>query len=211
MGGARFRTAHVDASAGAVEEVERIVAPLRAAWSAVHIIRRWDSGFCRDALLTWCETHAVDYVSGLAKNTCLTALIADERRAMEVQGHATGTAARVFTEHTYHTLDSWSCTRRVVAKAKHLPATDTSKANPRFVFVVTSLPTRTHDARRLYEDVYLRAGRDGEPHQGTTDSTGEDGGAAGEGKEGGVSAEKGEKGEKGEKEEESERGENGER
>lgn len=40
----------------------RIVAQLRA-----------DSGCCRDALMTWCETHAVDYVFGLATTAGLIA------------------------------------------------------------------------------------------------------------------------------------------
>lgn len=153
---ARLRPANIDASAGAVEEVARIVAQLRATWPAVRIILRADSGFCRDALLTWCETHDVDYVIGLAKNARLTALIADELTAMAAQCVTTDLAARVFVEHTYQTLHSWSCARRVVAKAEHLPGIDAPKANPRFV--VTSLPRDTHDGRRLYEDVYCARG-----------------------------------------------------
>ena len=57
---ARLRPANLDASAGALEEVERIVAQLRTAWPMVAITLRADSGFCRDALMTWCETHDVD-------------------------------------------------------------------------------------------------------------------------------------------------------
>jgi hypothetical protein len=76
--GARLRSADIDASAGAVDEVARIVAQLRAGWPAVRITLRADSGFCRDALMTWCEAHAVDYVFGLAKNARLAALIPDE-------------------------------------------------------------------------------------------------------------------------------------
>ena len=66
---ARLRPANIDASAGAREEVERIVTQIRAQWPAVRIILRADSGFCHDALLTWCETHGVDYMIGLAKNS----------------------------------------------------------------------------------------------------------------------------------------------
>ncbi len=57
--------ADADGAAGAVEEVARIVARLRAAWPAVRIIVRGDSGFARDALMAWCEAHGVDYVLGL--------------------------------------------------------------------------------------------------------------------------------------------------
>ena len=153
---ARLRPANIDASAGALEDVERIVAQLRAAWPEVRIIVRADSGFCRDALLTWCETHGVDYVIGLAKNARLTALIADELQAMAAECAQTQIAARVFAELTYQTLDSWSCPRRVVAKAEHLPGVDAPKANPRFV--VTSLAVDVLDAQPLYEILYCARG-----------------------------------------------------
>lgn len=48
---ARLRTADRDGSAGAVDEVERIVSQLRQHWPAVPIILRADSGFCREELL----------------------------------------------------------------------------------------------------------------------------------------------------------------
>ena len=138
---ARLRPANGDASAGATEEVARIVAQLRTVWPDVRIIVRADSGFCRDALLTWCETHAVHYVIGLARNARLTTLIADELAAMRAHCAATDAPARQFAEHTYQTLDSWTTARRVVAKAEALPGLDGPKANPRFV--VTSLPVAT--------------------------------------------------------------------
>jgi hypothetical protein len=153
---ARLRPANGDASAGATEEVARIVAQLRDTWPDMRIIVRADSGFCRDTLLTWCETHAVDYVIGLARNARLTALIADELAAMGARCAATHAPARQFAEHTYQTFDSWTTARRVVAKAEALPGLDGPKANPRFV--VTSLPIATHDARCLYEDLYCARG-----------------------------------------------------
>ncbi len=156
---ARLRTANIDASAGAREEVARIVALLRAVWPDVVITLRADSGFCREALMAWCETHAVHYVFGLAKNTRLTALIADELTAVTTESTAAQAPVRRFTELTYETLDSWSRARRVVAKAEYLPAGGTTgegKANPRFV--VTSLAIAAADARALYEDVYCARG-----------------------------------------------------
>jgi len=156
---ARLRSADIDASAGAVDEVARIVAQLRAAWPLVRITLRADSGFCRDALMTWAEAHAVDYVFGLAKNARLTASIADELAAAAAQCAATGAPARVFAERTYQTHDSWSRARRVVAKAEQLTAgtaDEAGKTNPRFV--VTSLAAATIDARTLYEDLYCARG-----------------------------------------------------
>jgi hypothetical protein len=156
---ARLRPSNLDASAGAREEVERIVAQLRAVWPDVAITLRADSGFCRDALMTWCETHAVDYVFGLAKNARLIALIPDELAAAAATCAATRRPARVFAERTYQTLDSWTGARRVVAKAEQLTpgtADGDGKSNPRFV--VTSLPIARCDARTLYEDVYCARG-----------------------------------------------------
>lgn len=156
---ARLRPSNIDASAGALEEVARLVAQLRAAWPAVRITLRADSGFCRDALMTWCETHTVDYVFGLAKNARLIALITNELEAVAVTCTETKQPARVFADRTYQTLDSWSCARRVVAKAEQLTATTDEgegKRNPRFV--VTSRLIADVDARTLYEDVYCARG-----------------------------------------------------
>ena len=105
--------------------------------------------------MTWCETHGVDYAFGLAKNARLIALIEDELAEAAAQCATTGRPARVFAERTYQTRDSWSCTRRVVAKAEQLSAPKDDgegKRNPRFV--VTSLPLGQADARTLYEAVY---------------------------------------------------------
>ena len=149
---ARLRRSNIDASAGAVEEVERIVAQIRTRWPRVEILLRADSGFARDELMTWCEANGIDYLFGLARNERLVGAIADGLALAEIESLATGLAARRFADFAWRTLDSWSCTRRVVAKAEHLP----KGPNPRFV--VTSLPTSAIDARALYEQVYCARG-----------------------------------------------------
>ena len=73
---ARLRCSNIDGAAGSVEELERIVGRIRQSWPEVSIIIRADSGFCREALLRWCEAHQVDYVVGLAKNDRLQQKIA---------------------------------------------------------------------------------------------------------------------------------------
>ena len=80
--------------AGPAEELERIVGRIRQIWPEVSIIIRADSGFCRDALLCWCEDHHVDYVMGLAKNDRLKSEIAEEMTQTEAEFNATGTPAR---------------------------------------------------------------------------------------------------------------------
>ena len=62
----KLRPANIDASAGSVEEMARIVARIRQRWPQVRILLRADSGFAREALMAWCETNGVDYLFGLA-------------------------------------------------------------------------------------------------------------------------------------------------
>jgi hypothetical protein len=149
---AKLRRSNIDASAGAKDEVARIVGQIRARWPRVKILLRADSGFARDALMMWCETNGVDYVFGLARNERLVGAIADDLAAVALASLAQGGPVRRFADFAWRTLDSWSRARRVVAKAEHLP----KGANPRFV--VTSLPATAIDARTLYEGVYCARG-----------------------------------------------------
>jgi hypothetical protein len=52
---AKLRRSNIDASAGAVEEVARIIAQIRVRWPRVRILLRADSGFAREGLMRWCE------------------------------------------------------------------------------------------------------------------------------------------------------------
>ena len=149
---ARLRKSDIDASAGSVEELERIVGQIRARWPDTKIVIRGDSGFCREAIMAWCETNGVDFVLGLAKNERLLALSLSARVQAQIDYLESGEASRVFTEFHYQTRDSWSRERRVVVKAEHLA----KGANPRFV--VTSLSAEQADPRRLYEDLYCARG-----------------------------------------------------
>src|SRR5262249_41136063 len=47
----KLRVASLDAADGAVEEVSRIVAPIRKRWPKVRILVRADSGFAREELM----------------------------------------------------------------------------------------------------------------------------------------------------------------
>ncbi|MGD0830007.1 MAG: transposase [Terracidiphilus sp.] len=114
---ARLRPATQDAAAGVVNEVTRIVAQLRQRWPKVCIVLRADSGFCREELMAWCKQNHVDYLFGLACNERLRKRIDAQIEEARAQHLATGKAARVFTEFSYRTRKSWSCSRRVVVKA----------------------------------------------------------------------------------------------
>src|SRR5258705_2392182 len=181
---AKLRRANIDASAGSVEEVARIVANVRRRWPEVRILRRADSGFTRDELMTWCEQNDADYLFGLAKNNRLIAEIAAELAEAAEENRQSGKPARRFKDFKYRTRKSWSRERRVVGKAEWMiPSTAESesatkprrkknkksimvgdidlatlegRANPRFV--VTSLSADQHQARALYEKIYCARG-----------------------------------------------------
>jgi hypothetical protein len=149
---ARLRPANQDAAAGSVEEASRIVAQLRQRWPQVKIVLRADSGFCREALMAWCEQNSVDYVFGLQRNQRLRRIIGAQMHQAHMLHQTTGKAARVFAEFDYQTHKSWSRARRVVAKAEHLDKGE----NPRFV--VTSLTPQQWVAQDLYEKFYCARG-----------------------------------------------------
>ncbi len=149
---AKLRPANIDASAGTVEELRRIAAHIRERWPGVRILLRGDSGFCREAIMDWCEKNGVDFLLGLGKNERLKAEIAEEMQQAKAACEQTGKAARVFKDFAYQTLDSWSRPRRVVGKAEHLPKGE----NPRFV--VTSLSAADVAAQALYEQNYCARG-----------------------------------------------------
>ncbi|MCK1420307.1 IS1380 family transposase [Bradyrhizobium sp. 180] len=149
---AKLRPSDIDASAGSVAEVERIVRQIRARWPFVRILLRADSGFAREALMAWCEQNRVDYLFGLARNTRLVAMIEEELATARAAAEKTDRPARRFKDFQWSTLGTWSRRRRVVAKAEWTKG----EANPRFV--VTSLKRAEAGARQLYEDIYCARG-----------------------------------------------------
>jgi Transposase DDE domain group 1 len=150
---AQLRSSSSDPAKGALSDMKRVVGQIRRRWPRVHILLRGDSGFCRDAIMDWCERQGIDYVFGIAKNSRLLAEIEKELKAAEAESVRTGQTARIFKSLRYRTLeDTWSRTRRVVAKAEHLE----KGSNPRFV--VTSLPNKGFPAAALYETLYCARG-----------------------------------------------------
>jgi len=148
----KLRRSDIDASSGAREEVERLIAQIRARWPRVRIILRADSGFAREELMLWCEQNAVDYVFGLARNERLERRLSAALREAQAQAARTGRSARVFRQFRYATLKSWSRRRRVIGKAEHIA----DKANPRFI--VTSLSREEWQPKPLYEQLYCARG-----------------------------------------------------
>jgi hypothetical protein len=151
-----LREANHDAAFGSLAEIQRIAAQMRAAWPEVNIILRGDSGFCRNELMSWCESNGVEFIFGMARNQRLRKIIGAQMHEATQQWRETGKPARVFSEFDYQTKKTkksgWDRVRRVVAKAEHIDG----KENPRFV--VTSLQSSQWPAQALYEDLYCARG-----------------------------------------------------
>ena len=147
-----LRTSDREASAGAVEKVEKIVVALRRRFPRLHIRLRGDSGFCRDALMVWCELNGVKYVLGLARNAVLECQLAPALRQAQALSESRGGApARVFMEMTYR-AGSWHAPRWVIGKAEWTQG----EANPRFI--VTNENPCQFQAQAFYEQDYCGRG-----------------------------------------------------
>jgi len=150
---AKLRRADIDAAAGVVAEVKRMVEQIRARWPKTLIVLRADAEFARNELMAWCEGEQdVEFVLGLAKNERLLAEIAPQLDQAAAASARTGRPARRFKSFMWSTRHTWSRKRRVVAKAEW----SKGEANPRFV--VTSLTRRQCKAKYLYEKVYCARG-----------------------------------------------------
>src|SRR6202035_2072049 len=126
---AKLRPSDIDAAAGSVEAIERIVRAIRARWPYVRILLRADSGCAREALMAWGEENHVDCVFGLARNARLVAMIERDLAAARAAAEQTGQPARRFKDFQWSTLGSWRRRRRVVRSGEWTQG----EANPRFV------------------------------------------------------------------------------
>ena len=150
---AQLRSSKLDPAKGAITDLQRVVAQIRKKWRRVPIMVRGDSGFCRDAIMGWCEAEGIDYVFGLAKNPRLLKEIAKELKLAEKKSLRTGGMVRIFKSFRYQTVQqTWSRKRRVIGKAEHL----NKGSNPRFV--VTSLTPDCFPAEVVYETAYCDRG-----------------------------------------------------
>ena len=149
---ARLRQANVGPAEGTVEELERIVSQIREQWPNVKMVIRADSAFSRDDIMSWCESHEVDYVLGLARNARLERMIASEMEQARAESERTANPYRSYKDFEYQTRESWTRERRVVGKVEYL----VDKPNARFV--VTSLAVEEVAAQPLYENDYCGRG-----------------------------------------------------
>ena len=151
---ARLRPSNIDASAGTIEELAPVIARIRARWPQVPIWIRADAGFCRDDIMAWCEAQGLHYIIGMPLNARLKRIVEEAMEQSQATCEASGQPSRRFRSFEYQTKDSWSCARRVIAKAEWLPGPRGYNAR----FVVTNFSEDAYDARTLYEDLYCARG-----------------------------------------------------
>ena len=109
--------------------------------------------------MAWCEAQGLHYIFGLARNTRLKGIVDEAMQQSKASCEASGQPSRRFRSFEYQTKESWSCARRVVAKAEWLPGARGYNAR----FVVTNFSEDECNARTVNEDLYCARG---EPAQG---------------------------------------------
>jgi len=150
----QLRTSNRDGADGTVEALEKIVPAIRKRFGKkVNIIVRADGGYCREAIMAWCESNDLKYCLGLPQNKRLQKELEEEFAKLETEIDPEDfQPLRRFKDFEYSTLKSWSCKRRVVGKAELLE----KGRNPRFI--VTNFTKQEYEAQELYEDFYCARG-----------------------------------------------------
>lgn len=160
---AQLQTSDHGASKGSLEALKTIIPAIRRRCPKARIIVRGDSGFCRDEIMSYCESQqpVVFFCFGLQKNPVLVRQLDENMAWARAMACLTGGQGRCFKEFEYRTgRGTWSRVRRVIGKAEVVNGGD----NPRFI--VTNLPAEGFDkdqvgrfgAARCYEEFYCARG-----------------------------------------------------
>jgi Transposase DDE domain group 1 len=173
---AQLRPANVDPAAGALEQLQRLIAQIRTHWADVVIVVRGDSAYSRDDIMNWCEAQVkVEYVLAHASNPRLRQLTAGveararqayEQHRQQVAMTLEGVVPQVlkteldalvppqvfYQSLDYRTLNSWSCSRRLVCKLTY------GAQGVHRHFVVTSYRAAQIPPGKLHEEYYCPRG-----------------------------------------------------
>src|SRR5262249_2856683 len=118
----RHGTAH--ASLGAVTTLAAVVSQLRAAWPAVRIVVRGDTGLAVPAVLDYCEQEHLGYALGYAANAVLERAVAQATADLELYYRCYGRRdphVQRYEEVRDYQSSGWPHVRRVVAKIERTP------------------------------------------------------------------------------------------
>lgn len=143
-----LRPSNIDGAKHAWAILSLLVKRLRQVWPNTNIIFRGDAGFCRDAMLLWCERHGVQFIVGMAKNKRLErAIEKDVARAKELF-EQTGKTQRIHTRFEY-AAKSWKVKRTMVARVEY------SEHGASVRFIATNV---NGYSKRLYDKLYCPRG-----------------------------------------------------
>ena len=161
-----LRPGNSPAKRGAPGVLARLLRRLRVAFPGAVLRVRLDGGFASPEVLDFLEAEAVEYIVAMGANA---RLVKRSRRLMgraRVLSKASGETEHLFGE-TRYAARKWRRKRRVIMKAEVVRHPGrTPKNNPRFVVTNLAAPPE-----RVWP-VLLRAGRHGEPPQGTASRAG---------------------------------------
>lgn len=114
-----LRPGNRHAAHGAVGILRRVLSRLQTAYPEATILVRADAGFAVPRLYELLESLGVRYVIGMIPNERLRARVTVLAEQVSADFAATGDKQRRFTSFSYR-ADSWTRSRRVVAKVEHL-------------------------------------------------------------------------------------------
>ena len=143
-----LRPSNIDGAKHAWAILALLVKGFRKIWPDVKIIFRGDAGFCRHKMLSWCERHGVEYIVGMAKNSCLMRYVKTEVIIAQIAYEATHMIQRRFCQFDY-AAKSWKETRRMVARIQY----DEHGASVRLI-----ITNRPGQAKTHYEQRYCQRG-----------------------------------------------------
>ena len=133
--------------------VAKVVERLRQRFAKLRIILRADSGYCRDALMSWCEKAGVFYVFGLQRNPVLQRILRGTLRwAKSMLDYNDSQTERLYKDFRYRAKKWGRLRRRVVGKAEW------TRQGPNPRYVITNIPIQQIGATELYEELYCARG-----------------------------------------------------
>jgi hypothetical protein len=147
-----LRPGTVHASCGAVSTLQTIVQALRAAWPAVTILVRGDTGLATPAVYEYCEAEGLLYAFGYSSNEVLKERTAPALNDLQTYyafyQHREPEVQRFEVLEDYQ-AESWSRPRRIVAKIE----INRHGSNRRFV--VTNM---SGQGQGIYHGFYVQRG-----------------------------------------------------
>src|SRR4030081_3521767 len=140
--------------------IKHVTKRLRRHWPKTRIVWRGDSHYGRVEAMKWEEDHDADYISGLAGNAVLDALVAETATNRRFH-HALSSKPKLRTYASFmYQAGSWKRSRKVVARLEcslqPVAGEPGTRQEVDIRYIVTSLKG---SAQHLYDNVYCQRGQ----------------------------------------------------